>query len=75
VDVRWHHIGQRYPNSAGTNPRDPFSLLDAGLERRLGTGLVLRGEVRDVTDQRAEFLAGYPTPGRTIAFTLTMVVP
>jgi hypothetical protein len=26
-------------------------------------------------DERAEFLAGYPTPGRTVAFTLTMVVP
>ncbi len=75
ADVRWHHIGERYPNSAGTNPRPSFSLIDAGLERRLGTGLVLRGEVRDLTDQRAEFLAGYPTPGRTIAFTLTMVVP
>jgi vitamin B12 transporter len=75
ADLRWHHIGQRFPNSAGTNPRAPFSLLDASLERRLGAGLALRGEVRDVTDERAEFLAGYPTPGRTIAFTLTMVVP
>jgi outer membrane cobalamin receptor len=75
ADLRWHHIGRRFPNSAGTNPRDPFSLLDAGLERRLGGGLALRGEVRDLTDARAEFLAGYPTAGRTIAFTLTMVAP
>ena len=75
ADLRWHHIGQRYPNSAGTNPRDPFSLLDAGLERRLGGGLALRAEVRDLTDTRAEFLAGYPTPGRTVALTFTMVAP
>jgi len=75
ADLRWHHIGRRFPNSAGTNPRDAFSLLDAGLERRLGGGLALRGEVRDLTDTRAEFLAGYPTAGRTIAFTLTMVAP
>ena len=75
ADVRWHHIGRRFPNSAGTNPRDAFSLLDAGLERRLGGGLALRGEVRDLTDTRAEFLAGYPTAGRTFAFTLTMVAP
>jgi iron complex outermembrane receptor protein len=75
LDVRWHRIGRRYPNSAGTNPRDAFSLLDAGLERRLGGGLSVRGEVRDITDERAEFLAGYPTPGRAFALTLTMVAP
>lgn len=75
IDLRWHRIGRRYPNSAGTNPRDAFDLLDAGLERRVGGGLVVRGEVRDLTDERAEFLAGYPTPGRAFALTLTMVVP
>jgi vitamin B12 transporter len=75
ADLRWHHIGQRYPNSAGTNPRGPFSLLDAGIERRLGAGLALRAEVRDLTDTRAEFLAGYPTAGRTVGLTLTMVAP
>lgn len=75
ADLRWHYIGQRYPNSAGTNPRDPFSLLDAGLERRLGRGLALRAEVRDLTDTRAEFLAGYPTAGRTVGLTFTMVAP
>lgn len=75
VDLRWHRIGRRFPNSAGTNPRDAFALLDAGVERRLGGGLALRGEVRDLTDERAEFLAGYPTPGRVFALTLTMVVP
>jgi vitamin B12 transporter len=75
ADLRWHRIGRRFPNSAGTNPRPAFSLLDLGLERRLGAGLGLRGEVRDLTDRRAEFLAAYPTPGRSVTLTLTLVVP
>ena len=75
ADLRWHRIGQRFPNSAGTNPRPAFSRLDAGLERRLGDSFVLRGEVHDLTDRRAEFLAGYPTPGRSVLLTLTVVVP
>ncbi|MEP6687670.1 MAG: TonB-dependent receptor plug domain-containing protein [Gemmatimonadales bacterium] len=75
ADLRWHRIGRRFPNSAGTNPRPGFSLVDLGLERRLGAGLGLRGEIRDLTDQRAEFLAGYPTPGRSVILTLTLVAP
>jgi outer membrane cobalamin receptor len=73
--VRWHRIGERYPNSAGTNPRAAFALLDTGLERRLGEAFLFRGEIRDLTDTRAEFIAGYPTPGRTFVLTLTVVVP
>ena len=75
ADLRWHRIGRRFPNSAGTNPRPAFSLVDAGLERALGSGLAVRGEVRDLTDARAEFLAAYPTPGRSVTLTLTLVVP
>jgi len=75
ADVRWHRIGERYPNSAGTNPRAAFALLDAGLERRLGEAFLFRGEIRDLTDTRAEFIAGYPTPGRTFVLTLTVVFP
>jgi hypothetical protein len=75
ADLRWHRIGRRFPNSAGTNPRPAFSLVDLGLERRLGAGLGLRGEIRDLTDRRAEFLAGYPTPGRSVILTLTLVAP
>jgi vitamin B12 transporter len=75
ADLRWHLVGRRFPNSAGTNPRDAFALVDAGLERRLGAGLAVRGELLDLADTRAEFLAGYPSPGRRFAFTLTMVAP
>ena len=75
ADLRWHRIGRRFPNSAGTNPRPAFSLVDAGVERRLGDSFVLRGDVHDLTDRRAEFLAGYPTPGRSVSLTLTVVVP
>lgn len=75
ADLRWHRIGRRFPNSAGTNPRPGFSLVDLGLERRLGAGLTIRGEVRDLTDRRAEFLAAYPTPGRSVSLTFSVVLP
>ena len=75
ADARWHLIGARFPNSAGTNARPAISLLDLGVERRLGEALALRGEIRDLTDARAEFIAGYPTPGRTMSVTLTFQVP
>ena len=75
ADARWHRIGERYPNSAGTNPRPAFSLLDIGLERRLTDALGLRAQVTDVADTRAEFIAGYPTPGRTLTATLNFQLP
>jgi len=75
ADLRWHRIGARFPNSAGTNPRPAISLVDVGVERRLGEALGLRVEVRDLADARAEFIAGYPTPGRTLFATLTFQVP
>jgi len=74
-DLRWHHVGQRFPNSAGTNPRPAFSLLDLGVERQVASGLAVRGEVRDLTDARAEFIAGFPTPGRSYVLTLNLVLP
>jgi vitamin B12 transporter len=75
ADLRWHRIGARFPNSAGTNPRPAISLVDVGVERRLGAALGVRAEVRDLADARAEFIAGYPTPGRTVYATLTFQVP
>ncbi len=74
-DLRWHHVGRRFPNSAGTNPRPAFSILDLGIERQLGGGLGVRGEIRDLTDARAEFIAGFPTPGRSYFLTLNLVLP
>jgi len=75
VDLRWHRIGERFPNGAGTNPRAAFSLLDIGVERRLGDALSARVQLTDVTDARAEFIAGYPTPGRTLTATLNFRLP
>jgi iron complex outermembrane receptor protein len=75
ADLRWQRIGARFPNSAGTNPRPAISLVDLGLERRLAEALALRAEIRDLTDARAEFIAGYPTPGRTLFVTLTFQAP
>ena len=63
------------PTAPAPIPAPAFALVDAGLERRLGESFVLRGDVHDLTDRRAEFLAGYPTPGRSVSLTLTVVVP
>ncbi len=75
LDLRWRRIGRRFPNAAGTNPRPPISLFDFAVERHLGRGLRVRGEVRDLADARAEFIAGHPTPGRTLTLTLELAQP
>jgi outer membrane cobalamin receptor len=64
-------VGERYPNPGGVNPRPAFGLLDIGAERTIGTALV-RAVVRDVFDTRAEFLAGYPTAGRTVVVSISV---
>lgn len=75
ADLRWHCIGERFPNGAGTNARPAFSQLDVGLERRIGVALGARVQVSDLTDGRAQFIAGYPTPGRTLTATLNFQLP
>jgi vitamin B12 transporter len=72
ADARWHWIGERYPNPGGVNPRPAMALLDVGVERRIGSQLLVRGDIRDLLDTRAEFIAGYPMPGRSLLITLTM---
>ncbi len=71
ADARWRWVGERYPNPGGVNPRPSFGLLDVGAERTLGAA-VLRADVRDLLDTRAEFLAGYPTPGRTLVVSISL---
>lgn len=71
ADTRWRWVGERYPNAGGTNPRPAFGLLDIGVQRAVGP-TVVRTDVRDVLDTRAEFLAGYPTPGRTVVLSVSL---
>jgi vitamin B12 transporter len=71
LDARWRRVGQRFPNPGGVNPRPAFGLLDLGAQRTAGPGLV-RVEVHDMFDTRAEFLAGYPTPGRTAVVSISL---
>ncbi len=71
ADSRWRWIGERYPNPGGVNPRPAFGVLDVGAERTLGAAVV-RAELRDVFDARPEFLAGYPTPGRTAVLSVSL---
>lgn len=71
ANARWRWVGQRYPNPGGVNPRPAYGVLDAGLERAFGASVV-RAEVRDILDARPEFLAGYPTPGRTAVLSVSL---
>ncbi len=71
ADARWRWVGERFPNPGGLNPRPSYGVLNAGLEKSIGPALV-RGEVRDLFDERAEFLAGYPAPGRTAVLSISM---
>jgi len=75
ADVRWRHLGARFPNAAGTNSRPPISQVDLGVERTVGALLGIRMEIHDLTDSRAEFIAGYPTPGRSFSATLNFQLP
>ncbi len=74
TDLRWHRIGTRYRDNSGVNRLAPISLWDAGIERRLGASLSTRFEVHDLLDRRSEFIAGYPTPGRTFSLSLNLVL-
>lgn len=71
ADTRWRWVGERYPNPGGVNPRPAFGVLDVGVERRFGAAAV-RADLRDVFDARPEFLAGYPTPGRTAVLSVSL---
>jgi vitamin B12 transporter len=71
ADARWRWVGERYPNPGGVNARPAFGLMDVGAERSVG-GAVVRAAVRDLFDTRAEFLAGYPTPGRTAILSISL---
>lgn len=72
ADARWRLVGTRYPNSAGTNPLPAYAVVDLGVERRFGRHLLARADVRDLLDRRAEFIAGFPTPGRTFIVTASL---
>ena len=71
LDARWKWVGQRYPNPGGVNARPAYGVLDAGAQRTIGRTLI-RADIRDILDARAEFLAGYPTPGRTAVLSISL---
>ena len=71
LNTRWRWVGERYPNPGGVNPRPAFGLLDLGAQRTVGPALV-RADVHDLLDTRAEFLAGYPMPGRTAVLSISL---
>jgi iron complex outermembrane receptor protein len=74
ADARWRWVGERYPNPGGVNPRPAYAVMDIGAERTIGTAIV-RADLRDLLDTRAEFLAGYPAPGRTAVVSISLEWP
>jgi vitamin B12 transporter len=74
VSFGWNHLGTRFSRNRGMNPLSPFDLFNFGAERQLGR-FSLRGEIRDLTDARPVYIAGFPTPGRTVHLSLTMELP
>jgi len=71
LDTRWRWVSERYPNPGGINPRPAYGILDIGGQRAAGPALI-RADVHDLLDTRAEFLAGYPTPGRTVVLSISL---
>lgn len=73
--VRWNRLGSRFTTASGLNPLPPIDLLNASLERGLGSTVTLRTEVRDLLDSRATYIAGYPSVGRTFHLSFNLELP
>ena len=74
LSLGWNHLGTRFSRNRGMNPLPAIDLFHLGAERRLGR-FSLGGEIRDLTDSRPVYIAGFPTPGRTVHLSLTMELP
>lgn len=70
----WNYLGARYSRNRETQALPGFGLVTAGVSRRVGQ-VVLRGEVRDLTDARPMYIAGFPTPGRTVHLSINLELP
>jgi outer membrane cobalamin receptor len=74
ISAGWNHLGTRYSRNRGMNPLPPFDLFHLGVERTLAF-VSLAAEIRDITNARPVYIAGFPTPGRTFHLSLTLVFP
>lgn len=74
LSLGWNHLGTRFSRNRGMNPLSPFHLFHLAVERRLGR-FSLEGEIRDLSDARPVYIAGFPTPGRTFHLSLTLELP
>lgn len=73
-NLGWNHLGTRFSRNRGMNPLPPFDIFVVGAERRIGS-VLLRGEVRDLTDTRPVYIAGFPSAGRTAHLSFTVEFP
>ncbi len=69
IRVAWRRLGERYPNHGGVNELPPESIWDVSVATLMRVGrfpLDVAVTIRDAFDTRAEFIAGYPSRGRSI---------
>jgi outer membrane cobalamin receptor len=71
----WNRVGIRYTTNVGTNPLPPINLWNVAVERTIGEWVSLRGEVRDLTDSRPAYIAGFPSPGRSFHLSFNLEFP
>jgi hypothetical protein len=71
MDLTWRRLGPRPQANNGQFNLPAIVLLDAGLERAIGRAFLLRLDATDLGDQRPEYIAGLPLPGRSLALTFS----
>lgn len=74
LSAGWNHLGTRYSRNRGMNPLPRFDLFHLSAERQIGR-FAIEAEIRDLTDTRPVYIAGFPTPGRTVHLTLNLELP
>ena len=74
VSAGWNHLGTRYSRNRGMNPLPRFDLFHLGAGRQIGR-VTVEAEIRDLGDARPVYIAGFPTPGRTVHLSLTVELP
>ncbi|MCB1153842.1 TonB-dependent receptor [bacterium] len=68
--VEYHYIGGNFVNQANTKLLDERHIWNAGLVANMGERYKLGVEVKNLADDRAVDVRGFPLPGRSVFSTL-----